>query len=100
MAEALVKFSADRVDKRLETKTERPEISGLVLKHEARSKMPLKEMHANADLLFIAGTETNATMLSGLTFNLLTNPGAMSRSTKEIRETFKSGSDIDSASLA
>lgn len=100
MAEASVKFSADRVDKRLEMETERPDIFGLVLKHEAGSKMPRKEMHANADLLMIAGTETTATMLSGLTFNLLTNPGAMSRLTKEIRGAFKSGSDIDSDALA
>jgi cytochrome P450 len=100
MAEASVKFSADRVDKRLEMETERPDIFGLVLKHEAGSKMPRHEMHANADLLMIAGTETTATMLSGLTFNLLTNSDAMSRLTKEIRGTFKSGSDIDSDALA
>ena len=100
MAEASVKFSADRVDKRLEMETERPDIFGLVLKHETGSKMPRHEMHANADLLMIAGTETTATMLSGLTFNLLTNPGAMARLTKEIRGTFKSGSDIDSDALA
>jgi len=100
MAEASVKFSADRVDKRLEMETERPDIFGLVLKHEAGSKMPRHEMHANADLLMIAGTETTATMLSGLTFNLLTNPDAMSRLTKEVRGTFKSGSDIDSDALA
>lgn len=100
MAEASVKFSADRVDKRLEMATDRPDIFGLVLKHEAGSKMPRSEMHANADLLMIAGTETTATMLSGLTFSLLTNPGAMSRLTKEIRGAFKSGSDIDSDALA
>lgn len=100
MAEASVKISADRVDQRLKMEVERPDIFGLVLKHEAGSKMPRSEMHANADLLMIAGTETTATMLSGLTFNLLTNPGAMSRLTNEIRGTFKSGSDIDSDALA
>jgi cytochrome P450 len=100
MAEASVKFSADRVDKRLTMETERPDIFGLVLKHEAGSKVTRQEMHANADLLMIAGTETTATMLSGLTFNLLTSPDAMSRLTKEIRGTFKSGSDINSNALA
>lgn len=100
MAEASVKFSADRVDKRLEMETERPDIFGLVLKHEAGSKMPRNEMHANADLLMIAGTETTATMLSGLTFNLLTNRDAMRRLTEEIRGTFESGSDINADALA
>ncbi|KAM0709203.1 hypothetical protein Q7P35_003240 [Cladosporium inversicolor] len=100
LAEASVKFSADRVDKRLKMDIERPDIFGLVLKHEAGSKMPRHEMHANADLLMTAGTETTATMLSDLTFNLLTNPGAMSRLTREIRGTFESGSDINADALA
>jgi cytochrome P450 len=93
-AEASVKHSADRVDKRLAMDTERPDIFGLVLKHETGSKMPRREMHANADLLMIAGTETTATMLSGLTYNLLTNPGPMEKLTREIRESFQSADEI------
>lgn len=93
-AEASVKHSADRVDKRLAMDTERPDIFGLVLKHETGSKMPRSEMHANADLLMIAGTETTATMLSGLTYNLLTNPGPMERLTREIRGSFESADQI------
>jgi cytochrome P450 len=93
-AEASVKHSADRVDKRLAMDGERPDIFGLVLKHETGCKMPRPEMHANADLLMIAGTETTATMLSGLTYNLLTNPGPMEKLTKEIRDSFKSADEI------
>jgi hypothetical protein len=93
-AEASVKHSADRVDKRLAMDTERPDIFGLVLKHETGSKMPRREMHANADLLMIAGTETTATMLSGLTYNLLTNPGPMEKLTREVRGSFESADEI------
>jgi hypothetical protein len=93
-AEASFIHSAGRVDKRLAMDTERPDIFGLVLKHETGSKMPRHEMHANADLLMIAGTETTATMLSGLTYNLLTNPGPMEKLTREIRESFRSADDI------
>jgi hypothetical protein len=93
-AEASVKHSADCVDKRLAMETERPDIFGLVLKHETGSKMPRYEMHANADLLMIAGTETTATMLSGLTYNLLTNPVPMEKLTREIRESFQSTDEI------
>jgi cytochrome P450 len=100
MAEAPVKHSADRVDKRLAMATERPDIFGLVLKHEAGSKMSLQETHANADLLMIAGTETTDTMLSGLTYHLLINPGAIGRLTREIRESFASASDVNSDALA
>lgn len=93
-AEASFKHSADRVDKRLAMDTERPDIFGLVLKHETGSKMPRHEMHANADLLMIAGTETTATTLSGLTYNLLTNIGPMEKLTREIRESFRSADEI------
>ena len=74
--------------------TERPDIFGLVLKHETGSKMPRSEMHANADLLMIAGIKTTATMLSGLTYNLLTNPGSMERLMREIRGSFESADQI------
>lgn len=93
-ANASVKHSADRVDKRLAMETERPDIFGLVLMHETGSKMPRHEMHANADLLMVAGTETTATMLSGLTYNLLTNPGPMEKLMREIRGSFKSADEI------
>ena len=74
--------------------TERPDIFSLVLKHETGSKMPRSEMHANADLLMIAGIKTTATMLSGLTYNLLTNPGSMERLMREIRGSFESADQI------
>lgn len=102
IAEASVKHSADRVDKRLamDKSAERPDIFGLVLKHEEGSKMPRHEMHANADLLMIAGTETTATMLAGVTYNLLTNPEPMAKLEKELRETFRTEEEISADALA
>jgi cytochrome P450 len=100
IAEASVKHSADRVDKRLAMETERPDIFGLVIKHAAESNMSRQEMHANADLLTMAGTETTASMLSGLTYHLLVSPDAMGRLTREIREAFATVEDINSDGLA
>jgi cytochrome P450 len=100
IAEASVKHSADRVDKRLAMETERPDIFGLVIKHAAESDMSRQEMHANADLLMMAGTETTASMLSGLTYHLLISPDSMGRLTREIRESFATAEDIKSDGLA
>jgi cytochrome P450 len=100
IAEASVKHSADRVDKRLAMETERPDIFGLVIKHAAESNMSRQEMHANADLLMMAGTETTASMLSGLTYHLLISPDSMGRLTREIRESFATAEDIKSDGLA
>lgn len=45
-------------------------------------------------MLIIAGSETTATLLSGVTFLLLTNPECLARLTKEVRSTFTSEDQI------
>lgn len=50
-------YAAMQVDKRLEIKTERPDIWGLVLRQaELGRALSLKEMHSNAALFMGAGT--------------------------------------------
>ncbi|PVH91797.1 cytochrome P450 [Periconia macrospinosa] len=48
----------------------------------------------------IAGTETTATELSGMTYHLLKNPARMARLTKEIRTAFSSLEDINLVNIA
>jgi len=48
----------------------------------------------------IAGTETTATLLSGLVYLLLRNPGPMRQLTDEIRESFNSPEEMTLGSLA
>ncbi|GME47900.1 Cytochrome P450 [Neofusicoccum parvum] len=91
------KFSEERVDRRLEkrgTAGERPDIWGLVLKQEEGRGLGLKDMHANASLFMIAGTETTATLLSGLTYLLLKNPDKYEKLVKEIRGSFESEDEL------
>ncbi|CAD0115568.1 unnamed protein product, partial [Aureobasidium uvarum] len=67
------KWSADRVDRRLARDPGRPDIWTEVLRRsddglgDATAGMSLREMHTNATVFMIAGTETTATLLSGLT---------------------------------
>ncbi|THZ79304.1 putative cytochrome P450 monooxygenase [Aureobasidium pullulans] len=92
--------TVDKVNKRLAMKTERPDMLGLMLKHkEEGAEMTMDELYANADLLMIAGTETTATSLSGLTWYLLNNKPVLERLTKEVREAFNSIDDITMESL-
>ena len=74
--------------------------------------MSLSEMHSNSAMFMIAGTETTATLLryvfwqmasdrsilisssSGLTYHLLQNPGSMARLAHELRTAFVSEKDI------
>lgn len=53
-----------------------------------------EEMVATARLLIIAGSETTATLLSGITYLLLKNRRVLEKLTEEVRSTFTSESDI------
>lgn len=51
-------------------------------------------MYAHSNLFMIAGTETTATLLSGLTYYLLPDATIMERLTAELRGAFATENDI------
>ncbi|OJD29903.1 cytochrome p450 [Diplodia corticola] len=79
--------SAERVDRRLEKGVDgdKPDIWGLVLAKGKDNQLGLGEMHANSSIFMIAGSETTATLLSGLTFYLLKNPDKLRKVVDEVR---------------
>jgi len=94
------KYSTDRVDRRLAKKTTRPDIWTQVLRQEGDRALSVGEMHSNADLFMIAGTETTATLVSGLLYYLLMNPEKMNKLQDEIRGAFTTKEDINMGQLA
>lgn len=90
----------DRVDWRVDQSLDRPDIWGLVMSQKESLRLSRDEMYANSQLFMVAGTETTATALSGLTYQLLLNPDKMEKITKEIRDAFERDSDIDMLRLA
>lgn len=89
--------SASRVDKRLEQGSEQPDIWNLAINAETDGAklVTLAEMHSNAELFMTAGTETSASVLSGLSFFLMANPTKLKLLTEEVRSHFASDADID-----
>ncbi|EMC96846.1 hypothetical protein BAUCODRAFT_34244 [Baudoinia panamericana UAMH 10762] len=88
-------FSHARVDRRLEKKDSRPDIWGLVLEREGHDGgLSREEMYANSSIFMTAGTETTATLLSGLTYYLLMNPDKLARLLAEIRSEFANEEEI------
>ncbi|GJC84584.1 cytochrome P450 monooxygenase radP [Colletotrichum liriopes] len=90
-------FAGALVDRRLEKKNHtKPDIWSFVLRHTGDEAKGLsgEEMHANAAVFMVAGTETTATVLSGTTFYLMRNPRVYELLTKEIREKFATAEDI------
>lgn len=88
------RHAAERVDRRLEMGNENPDIWNLILRQEDEQRLSLSEMYANADVFMVAGTETTATLLSGLTYYLLKNPDKMQKLVQEIRTSFTSEDEI------
>lgn len=86
--------SVERVNRRLNKGSEQPDIWNLVLSASEKSAMSLDEMHSNADFMMAAGSETTATLLSGLLFFLLADQERMSILMKEIRQEFASDEEI------
>jgi cytochrome P450 len=100
------KFAADRVNRRLARDPGRPDLWTEILRRsgdgtgDATAGMSLEEMHGNATVFMNAGTETTATLLSGLTYYLLINPDKMAKLVAEVRGAFASKTDITIDHLA
>lgn len=97
-----ISFAAENVDKRMAQKTERPDIWTYVMKnsHIEGQELSLNELHSNGATFMLAGTETTATLLSGLTYILTQNPEKLARLTKEIRGTCKTFEDLTMTNLS
>jgi cytochrome P450 len=95
-------FSRERVDKRMATKTDRPDLWTFITRHgevEGKQLVPI-ELYNNGALFMLAGTETTATLLSGLTYILLRHPTKLARLTKEVRDTFPYFDDMTMIKLS
>ncbi|KAM3067504.1 hypothetical protein ACMFMG_011650 [Clarireedia jacksonii] len=66
-----------------------------MLRHRGeKDSLSDEELAENASILVIAGSETTATLLSGVTFLLMKNPAAMKRVTDEVRSVMQTEEDI------
>lgn len=108
--------SEDRVNHRLREGSNQPDIWNLVEEAQELEKgLSIEEMHSNAELFMLAGSETTgrrshetndcnsdrpiATLLSGVTYFLCTNPDKMKLLCDEIRG-IQSEQDLDLEKLA
>ncbi|KAI1841642.1 hypothetical protein JX265_012537 [Neoarthrinium moseri] len=96
------RFASNLVDKRLSyTDHNKPDLWSFVLRHNSDGKgLTPSEMHANASMFMVAGTETTATNLSGVIYYLGRNPPVYRKLVDEIRATFKTSDEITLGPLA
>lgn len=78
----------------------RKDIMTYILRHNDERGMSHAEILGNSEALIVAGSETTATALSGLTYYITTNTQALKRLQDEIRIAFKSEDEITMESTA
>ncbi|ODM19783.1 hypothetical protein SI65_04769 [Aspergillus cristatus] len=97
-------LSAMKADRRLANKTSRPDFMSAILKgglseepgvyRGSEKIMSRDEVHSNALMLILAGSETSATLLSGCVYYICRHPTALRKLTKEVRSFLTGDQDI------
>lgn len=93
-------LTAQKLRKRVSLGGERPDLIEGFLRKRNELDMTFEKLHATTNNLIVAGSETTATLLSGVTYLLATNPDALQKLTEEIRTAFKTEEEIDVASVS
>lgn len=93
-------LSVEKVRRRLALGATRPDFTSYILKHTKDGKgMSPEEMDANSAVFVLAGSETTAALLSGVTYYLLRCRDKYERLVKEIRGAFDKDGDIKLSTL-
>ncbi|KAJ4389106.1 hypothetical protein N0V93_006568 [Gnomoniopsis smithogilvyi] len=94
------RLTEEKLLKRMNYGFERPDfIEGLLgKKDELGLSMP--QLKATSSSLITAGSETTATLLSGVTYLLGVHPDALAKLTKEVRTAFRTEDEIDYLSVS
>ena len=92
-------FAIDRVQRRLRTKTERTDLISHLLTDGEDKKMTDSEIEANFNIIIIAGSETTATAMTGITNYLIKSPSVYDKLVAEIRTMYKAEEEMTFSSL-
>jgi cytochrome P450 len=89
-------FTRKKVASRLAAQTDRADFLGYALHHKGKeTEMSKEEIEATSGVLVLAGSETTATLLSGVTYLLLKNPRVLDLLKAEVREKFANEDEIN-----
>lgn len=70
-------------------------MSGLLRGMDEKAISSTQELITNSNTLFVAGSDTTATLLTACTFYLLSTPQVHKKAVEEVRSAFESAADID-----
>ena len=81
-------------------KSDRKDFMSYILRHNDEKGMSEPEIKQVCSILMIAGSETTATLLSGVTYHLCLNKDALRKVTDEVRTKFPDENAITLTSVA
>ena len=88
-------LTREKLDARLQRKKGRDDFIGFILRDPANDQvLDMDELHMNATILTVAGSETVASHLSSVVYYLLLFPEKLAKLCKEIRSAFIQEDDI------
>lgn len=91
-----VRLSKAKILARMERGSDRKDFVSYIFAKKDELKITDWEMAAHSNALIVAGSETSATLLSGLTYYLCRTPSVYAKLKEEIRSNFKSTEEINS----
>lgn len=95
----LYRMTDELVQRRHKTEPSYTDFMTHLIGAEKTGKLSMTDIISQAPTIVVAGSETTATLLSGGTFYLLSNPHVYKRITSEIRTRFSSQSEINISSV-
>ncbi|XPS69788.1 hypothetical protein M3J09_002040 [Ascochyta lentis] len=75
-------------------------IEALLGENENDQPLPMESLAANCSMLMLGGSETTSTLLSGVTFLLVTNLESYKKAVREVRDTFECLDEITLTSVS
>ena len=86
--------NADTFNRRLQTESERIDFLTKLIANREVNGTSFRQLQSQADMMVVAGSETTATALSGITYYLSQNKNAYEVLANEVRSTFSRYEDI------
>lgn len=86
---------AEKVARRRERTPSYTDFMTHLIQAEQKGQLEIQDLNVNAMIIIAAGSETTATLLSGVTYYLLTNPRCMALLVNEVRSAFTSEAEIN-----
>ncbi|KAK7698575.1 hypothetical protein SLS64_012443 [Diaporthe eres] len=93
-AKTLNALQIEKVKHRLQTESTVPDFMDKLITAYNSGKMSFEQLSGNSQILIAAGSETTATLMSGLTWLLLKNPRVLEKLATEVRSAFSHPDEI------